>query len=101
MENDITWNEFEEKLKELPEKALFRGQENSCWPVTTTLERLLDGREMSFQHYYKSILGYPFNRTHPGRQFSRGGSLEGAPGSAGARASGAAWATPPGAAWWR
>ena len=55
MENDITWNEFEEKLKELPEKALFRGQENSCWPVTTTLERLLDGREMSFQHYYKSI----------------------------------------------
>ena len=46
-------------------------------------------------------LGYPFNRTHPGRQFSRGGSLEGAPGSAGARASGAAWATPPGAAWWR
>ena len=49
----------------------------------------------------KCNLGYPFNRTHPGRQFSRGGSLEGAPGSAGARASGAAWATPPGAAWWR
>ena len=49
----------------------------------------------------KWLLGYPFNRTHPGRQFSRGGSLEGAPGSAGARASGAAWATPPGAAWWR
>ena len=46
-------------------------------------------------------LGYPFNRTHPGLQFSRGGSLEGDPGSAGARASGAAWATPPGAAWWR
>ncbi len=46
-------------------------------------------------------LGYPFNRTHPGRQFSRGGSLEGDPGSAGARAPGAAWATPPGAAWWR
>ena len=50
---------------------------------------------------HKIKLGYPFNRTHPGRQFSRGGSLEGAPGSAGARASGAAWATPPGAAWWR
>ena len=48
-----------------------------------------------------STLGYPFNRTHPGRQFSRGGSLEGDPGSAGARAPGAAWATPPGAAWWR
>ena len=45
--------------------------------------------------------GYPFNRTHPGLQFSRGGSLEGDPGSAGARAPRAAWATPPGAAWWR
>ena len=51
--------------------------------------------------FSKMSLGYPFNRTHPGRQFSRGGSLEGDPGSAGARAPGAAWATPPGAAWWR
>ena len=61
-----TWEEFEEKLKELQEQApdehrpeplpfLYRGQENSCWPVTTTLERLLDGREMSFQHYYEPI----------------------------------------------
>ena len=50
---------------------------------------------------HKKDPGYPFNRTHPGRQFSRGGSLEGDPGSAGARAPGAAWATPPGAAWWR
>ena len=49
----------------------------------------------------KADPGYPFNRTHPGLQFSRGGSLEGDPGSAGARAPRAAWATPPGAAWWR
>ena len=49
----------------------------------------------------KGCPGYPFNRTHPGLQFSRGGSLEGDPGSAGARAPRAAWATPPGAAWWR
>ena len=49
----------------------------------------------------KRAPGYPFNRTHPGLQFSRGGSLEGDPGSAGARAPRAAWATPPGAAWWR
>ena len=61
-----TLEEFEEKLKELQEQApdehrpepfpfLYRGQENSCWPVTTTLERPPDGREMSFQHYYESI----------------------------------------------
>ena len=61
-----TWEEFEEKLKELQEQApdehrpeplpfLYRGQENACWPVKTTLERWSDGREMSFQHYYESI----------------------------------------------
>ena len=61
-----TWEEFEKKLKELQETApdkrrseplpfLYRGQENSCRPVTTTLERWSDGREMSFQHYYESI----------------------------------------------
>ena len=50
-----TWEEFEEKLKELPEKSSFRGQENSRWPVTTTLDRPPDEREMSFQHYYESI----------------------------------------------
>ena len=62
-----TWEEFEEKLKELQEEApvphpgvpdrpiLYRGQENSCWPVTTTLERWLDGQEMSFLRYYESI----------------------------------------------
>ena len=62
-----TWEEFEEKLKELQKKAppalrpepfpfLYRGQENSCWTITTTLERLLDGREsMSFGDYYESI----------------------------------------------
>ena len=58
-----TWEEFEEKLKELQKKAppalrpepfpfLYRGQENSCWTITTTLERLLDGRES---------MGHPVN----------------------------------------
>ena len=60
-----TWEEFEEKLKELQEKPLderrpeplsflYRGQENSCWTITTTLER--DGREnMPFGDYYLSV----------------------------------------------
>ena len=48
-----------------------------------------------------NVWGYPFNRTNLGPQFSRGGSLEGVPGSAGARAPAAAWAALPGAAWWR
>ncbi|OFW33136.1 MAG: hypothetical protein A3J28_14040 [Acidobacteria bacterium RIFCSPLOWO2_12_FULL_60_22] len=60
-ENNIievnTWEEFEKRLKDLQEmhrqaessawspvsRFLFRGQENSCWPLTTTLERR--GRE--------------------------------------------------------
>ena len=61
-----TWEEFEEKLKGLQEIALdqrhaesapflYRGQENSYWPVETTLERWTDGRETSFHHYYESI----------------------------------------------
>ena len=62
-----TWEEFEEKLKELQEKVpaerrpdhvpfLYRGQEDSCWPVTTTLERSLDGLvSMPFGDYYLSI----------------------------------------------
>ena len=63
---------------------------------TRLVSRLMIRRELN-----KLGPGYPFNRTHPGLQFSRGGSLEGDPGSAGARAPRAAWATPPGAAWWR
>ena len=54
-----TWEEFEEKLERLQKKQsglLFRGQENSCWPVTTTLERPPDGRvSMPFGDYYLSI----------------------------------------------
>ena len=54
-------------MKELQEKVpderrpeplpfLYRGQENSCWTITTTLERPLDGREsMPFGDYYLSI----------------------------------------------
>ena len=34
------WEEFEEELKSLPPAALlFRGQEDSCWGLTTTLDR--------------------------------------------------------------
>ena len=62
----VTWEQFEQELKRLqkrvrdpdrPEamKFLFRGQEDSCWPVTTTLERRTDGRETSFQSYYEFI----------------------------------------------
>ncbi len=62
-----TWEEFEEKLKELQKKAppalrpeplpfLYRGQENSYWTITTTLERPPDGRvSMPFGDYYLSI----------------------------------------------
>ena len=62
-----TWEEFEEKLKELQEKVpderrpdhvpfLYRGQENSCWPITATLERLPspDGLVRT-RDYYLSI----------------------------------------------
>jgi hypothetical protein len=59
-----TWEEFEEKLKQLrnerarhqslpgprSSELLFRGQENSCWPLSTTLER--SGRkEMLLEQY--------------------------------------------------
>ena len=70
-EKEITdWKDFEGQLKDLreehrksesspgprPSQLLFRGQENSCWPLTTTLERPPDGREeMPFGKYYVSI----------------------------------------------
>ena len=60
--NLVTWEEFEEKLKELrkgrgPHSSglLFRGQGNFCWPLKTTLERSPVEREKSFQDYYESI----------------------------------------------
>ncbi len=60
--NLVAWEELEEKLKELrkdrgPHSSglLFRGQGNSCWPLSTTLERVTVKREMSFQDYYESI----------------------------------------------
>ena len=59
-----SWEEFEQQLKDLrehvnsPESAalsmLFRGQENSCWPLATTLERS-NQLEMLFQDYYRLI----------------------------------------------
>lgn len=57
-----TWEKFEEKVKELRKERgprssglLFRGQGNSCWPLSTTLERAPVKREMSFHDYYESI----------------------------------------------
>ena len=57
-----TWEEFEEKLKELQKERgprssglLFRGQEDFGWPLSTTLERSPVEPEMSFQDYYESI----------------------------------------------
>jgi hypothetical protein len=55
------WGEFELKLKELRgnlsrghEPLLFRGQSNSGWPLTTTLERA--GEEgMLYSDYYRLI----------------------------------------------
>ena len=60
--NLVTWEEFEEKLKELRRERgphssglLFRGQENFGWLLKTTLERSPVEREMSFQDYYETI----------------------------------------------
>jgi hypothetical protein len=60
-ERDVgTWEEFEKELRDLRQQVnsplLFRGQSNSCWPLTTTLER--EGREqqaMLFKDYYRII----------------------------------------------
>ena len=47
--------------------------------------------------FHKCPLGYPFNRSNPDTVFSTSGSLEAAPGSAGARGRAAARAQPLGA----
>ena len=80
------------------ENARAQGHPSLSRAAKATVQRILKSQTLQ-PHKVKP--GYPFNRTHPGLQFSRGGSLEGDPGSAGARAPRAAWATPPGAAWWR
>lgn len=59
-----TWEEFERELKQLRESRdvgfqfdrsplLFRGQENSCWLLITTLER--EREQMLFVDYYRLI----------------------------------------------
>jgi hypothetical protein len=57
----LDWETFEHKVKELRAKyrsesspLLFRGQSNSEWPLTTTLERSGAGR-MLFSEYYRLI----------------------------------------------
>jgi len=61
----ITWEEFEKELRAIQRRLrrtkpgtephlLFRGQEDSCWPLKTTLER--SGRDgMLFSDYYGLI----------------------------------------------
>lgn len=59
-----TWEEFEEVLKDvrkehdqsdaqLKSSLLFRGQENSCWLLSTTLDRRRE--RMLFKDYYGTI----------------------------------------------
>jgi hypothetical protein len=54
-----TWESFESELKILRENTsgqlLFRGQEDSCWPLTTTLERNKQPR-MLLHEYYRLML---------------------------------------------
>src|SRR5207248_3283799 len=62
--NVNTWEEFEASLKDirrsrneadhsLTSALLFRGQENSSWPLSTTLERYRE--QMLFKDYYRVI----------------------------------------------
>lgn len=65
LEEDVrSWNEFEDKLEEIRHSSrtsdgsesplLFRGQENSCWPLATTLERSTQGVVL-FKDYYRLV----------------------------------------------
>jgi len=65
LEEDVkSWEEFEGKLEKLrlesksangaESQLWFRGQENSCWPLTTTLERNTQGVVL-FKDYYRLV----------------------------------------------
>src|ERR1700732_4995484 len=59
-----SWEDFEDKLEKLRAESngvegakpelWFRGQENSCWPLTTTLERNTQG-DVLFKDYYRLV----------------------------------------------
>ena len=63
--NIDTWEQFVQQMEEVRRECnnsedhvdgsgmLFRGQENSCWPLSTTLDR--KQLRMSFQDYYGII----------------------------------------------
>ena len=62
--NVNTWEEFESGFKNIRKERnkpddsfnsslLFRGQENSCWPLRTTLDR--NRERMLFRDYYRLI----------------------------------------------
>jgi len=64
-ETDVnSWEEFEDKLDKLrgesrsadeaESQLWFRGQENACWPLTTTLDRNTQGAVL-FKDYYRLI----------------------------------------------
>jgi hypothetical protein len=62
--NVNSWEEFESRLEKLRVESKpasgaetelwFRGQENSCWPLTSTLERSTKG-DVLFKDYYQLI----------------------------------------------
>jgi FRG domain len=59
-ERDVnSWEEFEEQLREIRAKVksqlFFRGQSNSTWPLSSTLDREPCGARTFFKDYYHSI----------------------------------------------
>lgn len=59
-ERDVnSWEEFEEQLghirKQATSQLLFRGQSDSHWPLSTTLDREPNGQGTLFKNYYRAI----------------------------------------------
>ena len=79
-----TWEEFEERLQELRKEfgrpttgLLFRGQEDSSWALSPTIERPPVERDISFQEYYESIYrAKPEIEAHTGKSWRLPDPLE-------------------------
>ncbi len=59
-ERDVNaWEEFEEQVedirKQIKSQLYFRGQSDSCWPLSSTLDREPCGQGTLFKDYYHSI----------------------------------------------
>jgi hypothetical protein len=76
--NVNTWEEFEDGLKSvrkeyvqsarsLKSPLLFRGQEDSCWLLRTTLER--NRERMPFKDYYRIIAHHNLQKITTSRQW--------------------------------